>query len=70
MGTASTTNDRLALWLSRTIRWALGLVLLWLAYTYDEAQILYLVGAVVFATGFLRPRRCTSDHCNIDNHPH
>lgn len=70
MATAGTANHQLAFWLSRIIRWALGLLLLWLAYTCDDAQILYFVGAVVFATGFLRPRRCTSEHCSIDEHRH
>ncbi|MCU0396180.1 MAG: hypothetical protein MUF29_09730 [Chitinophagaceae bacterium] len=62
---ASINEVSLANWISRIIRWALGLVFLWLAYTYEDAKVLYFFGAVVFATGFLKPKRCTQDSCQV-----
>jgi hypothetical protein len=63
--TSSAKTESLAIWLSRLLRFGLGLLMLWLAYSYDDAQILYFVGAVVFATGFIRPRRCIDGACEI-----
>jgi hypothetical protein len=59
------TTAIIATWLSRFLRFGLGLLLLWLAYSYDDAQILYFVGAVVFATGFIKPHRCIDGACDI-----
>ncbi len=56
---------QIANWVSRILRWALGLGFLWLAFSYDDAQVLYFFGAVVFISGFFKPKRCTSNSCNL-----
>ncbi len=53
-----------AIWLSRALRWALGGFFVWLAYQYEDAKPLYFFGAVLFATGFLRPGRCIAGACD------
>jgi hypothetical protein len=63
--TSTVKTETLAIWLSRFLRFALGLLMLWLAYSYDDAQILYFVGALIFATGFLKPKRCIDGACDI-----
>jgi len=56
---------QIANWVSRIIRWALGLIFLWIAWFYEDAKVLYFFGAVIFISGFFKPKRCTSDSCNI-----
>jgi hypothetical protein len=63
--TSTIKTESIAIWLSRFLRFGLGLLLLWLAYSYDDAQILYFVGALVFATGFIKPRRCIDGACDV-----
>jgi hypothetical protein len=59
-------NDQLlGTWIGRIIRWTFGLLLAWVAFSYEE-PFLYGVGAIVFATGFLRPKRCNADGCNLE----
>lgn len=55
----------IANWVSRILRWALGIIFVWMAYSFEDAEVLYFLGAVVFATGFLKPKRCTDGSCNI-----
>lgn len=55
----------MALWLSRSIRWALAAGAAYLAYSYNE-PVLYGVAGVLFVTGFLKPKRCVED-CKIND---
>lgn len=49
--------------IGRIIRFGLGMLLAWVAFAYEEPAM-YVAGAVVFATGFLKPRRCSSESCS------
>ena len=60
-------NTKTVIWFSRILRWTLGLL-------FAGAGILYwnkggwpavLFGALVFITGFFRPKRCLNDTCDI-----
>lgn len=52
-------------WASRIIRWALGLLFTGMAYFMEDAEILYLFGALFFISGFFKPRRCTDSSCQV-----
>lgn len=53
----------MAQWLSSILRWSLGLLMIGIAWYYEDAEVLYVFGALVFLTGFLRPKRCTAESC-------
>lgn len=62
------TNSReinFATWVSRLIRWALAAVLAYIAYSFEDAKILYIFAGVAFISGFFAPKRCIDDNCNI-----
>jgi hypothetical protein len=52
-------------WASRIIRWALGLLLIGLAYWSEDAAALYVFGALFFISGFFKPKRCTHSSCQV-----
>jgi len=56
-------SDKIAVWFSRIIRWGFGMLFIGGGiYYYDQggwAAILF--GAVFFATGFFRPKRCLEE---------
>ena len=49
--------------ISFVIRWILGLVFLFVAYTYPDAIVLYFFGAALLVSGFFQPKRCTNQTC-------
>lgn len=52
-------------WVSRIVRWALAAGFVYLGYTYEGMEFLYLFALVVFITGFFVPKRCVDDQCNL-----
>ena len=60
---------KMAVWLSRIIRWGLGIYFIIWAYQHEDAKILYVVGGILFITGFLKPQRCIGGACFIDTVP-
>lgn len=52
-------------WLSRIIRWALAAGLGFIAWKYDDLWFFYLLAAAAFITGFLVPKKCIEDSCNL-----
>jgi hypothetical protein len=58
-------NTKALVWFSRSLRWALGIFLIWIGFHFEDAWPVKIFGAVVFATGFLRPRRCIDETCTM-----
>lgn len=52
-------------WASRIIRWALGLLFLGMAYFLEDAEALYIFGALFLISGFFKPKRCTDSSCQV-----
>jgi nicotinamide riboside transporter PnuC len=52
-------------WFSRIIRFGLGIAFIAIARQYEDAWPLYLFGGIFIVTGFLRPRRCIDDKCEL-----
>jgi len=66
-----TKGTRLAIWVSSILRWVLGAGFLVMGYAYhqqDYAWVLFVFGTLLIVTGFLRPKRCVQDRCEIDKH--
>lgn len=64
-------TDMHLVWFHRILRWGLGLLFIGvgLYYWQDDAWPAVLFGAVMLATGFLRPKRCIEDReCHVDRH--
>ncbi len=53
------------IWLHRFLRFGLGAAFLTIATQYEDAWPLYIFGGILFITGFLRPRRCIDDQCDL-----
>jgi hypothetical protein len=65
---SDTKENKLAIWFSSILRWLLGLVFMVMGYFHsgDESTWAILTfGLIIFATGFIRPKRCIDDHCKI-----
>ncbi len=63
-----TQSTRSVIWFSRIFRWTLGIVFLSAGYLYRKEEgswMIILFGLVLFVTGFLRPKRCLDDNCNV-----
>jgi hypothetical protein len=63
------TNDAMALWFSRILRWLLGAVFIVMGIIYlkQDATAWALIGfgVIAFVSGFFRPRRCLDDNCQV-----
>ncbi|HRN58125.1 MAG TPA: DUF2892 domain-containing protein [Agriterribacter sp.] len=61
------TSTKKVVWFSRLLRWILGVVFITLGIRYfnDGGWPAILFGAVLFATGFLRPHRCIDGTCTL-----
>lgn len=55
------------IWISRLVRWGLGMLFIVasLAYFGIDALPLALFGVVIFITGFLNPKRCIDNSCEL-----
>lgn len=51
-------NRDFGIWLSRTIRWAMTLGFVWIAYHYPDLWYLYIFAATALVTSFVEPKRC------------
>ncbi len=63
-----TKENKLAIWFSSILRWSLGLLFMVMGYIYskdESAWVTMVFGLIIFATGFIRPKRCIDDHCKI-----
>jgi hypothetical protein len=64
MKTGQTT---IVTWFSRLLRWVLGAVFITAGILNAKAGgwPAILFGALIFITGFFRPRRCMGDECSL-----
>jgi hypothetical protein len=65
---SDTKENKLAIWFSSILRWSLGLLFMVMGYFYskdESAWVIIVFGLIFFATGFIRPKRCIDDQCNI-----
>jgi hypothetical protein len=62
---AKVSDEKFALWVSRGLRWSLGIGALFIAWHYEDAQMMYVVGALLIVTGFLKPKRCVDGQCEV-----
>jgi hypothetical protein len=60
-------SERSIIWFNRLLRWSLGafFISMGIAYAKEGAWPIIILGVVLFATSFMRPRRCIDDECNI-----
>lgn len=65
-----TAETRLVIWFSRILRWGLGsfFATVGILYYKEGAWPAIAFGAVIFATGFFRPKRCLDEQCTIPDH--
>lgn len=63
-----TKSDRLVIWFSRALRWILGSFFIGAGIVFFDkgAWPAILFGALIFVTGFFRPKRCLEERCEID----
>ena len=65
---SDTKENKLAIWFSSILRWFLGLLFMAMGFMESKDEYSWAVivfGLIVFATGFIRPKRCIDDNCNI-----
>ena len=58
-------GERVAIWFSSILRWSLGILITGLGFNFlreDYAWVMILFGAIIFATGFFRPKRCLDEN--------
>jgi|GEM_PF-2208661 len=60
-------NIEWAVLLSRVVRWSFGILIIWLGFRNDYDWAVIIFGALMFITGFFRPRRCVGEICNMQN---
>jgi hypothetical protein len=60
-------SEQSIIWLNRIIRWLLGgfFIAMGVIYAKEGAWPIIIIGAVLIATSFLRPRRCLDDECSM-----
>lgn len=60
-------SEQTILWFNRIIRWVLGafFIVMGVRYAGEGAWPISILGGVLIATSFLRPRRCIDDECRI-----
>jgi len=65
---SDTKDNKLAIWFSSILRWSLGLLFMVMGYINlkdESAWVILVFGLIIFATGFIRPKRCIDDNCKI-----
>jgi hypothetical protein len=65
---SDTRENKRAIWFSSILRWALGLLFMVVGYIHakeDSDWVVIVFGLIILATGFIRPKRCIDDNCNI-----
>lgn len=50
---------------SFTIRWLLGVLFIAIAYTQQDAAVLYFFGGALLVSSFFRPKRCAAGACDL-----
>jgi len=60
-------SERSIIWFNRILRWVLGgfFIAMGVLYASEGAWPIIIIGGVLIATSFLRPRRCIDDECGI-----
>ncbi|HTN06847.1 DUF2892 domain-containing protein [Agriterribacter sp.] len=63
----NTVSSKNVIWFSRLLRWGLGIVFIVTGYLYysEGGWPALLFGVILFATGFLRPKRCLDGTCDL-----
>ena len=62
-----TASSKNIIWFSRLLRLGLGIFFTIIGFMYyaEGGWPALLFGVIFFATGFLRPRRCIDESCNL-----
>jgi hypothetical protein len=62
-----TNQTTFLLWFNRLLRWSLGATFITVGILYAKAGgwPAILFGALIFITGFFRPRRCIGNECEL-----
>lgn len=55
----------MTIWIHRIFRWALGALFIVLGIVQGRDWYTIAFGAIILATGFLRPCRCIGDSCKV-----
>ena len=63
----SVDNKKTVIWFSRILRWTVGLLFAGagILYWHQGGWPAIAFGALVFITGFFRPKRCLDDTCDV-----
>jgi hypothetical protein len=68
LATQNTANkeEKLVIWFSRLLRWGLGglFIITGIMYNKSGNWPAILFGALIFITGFFKPKRCV-DNCTL-----
>jgi hypothetical protein len=65
---SDTKENKRAIWFSCILRWCLGLLFIIMGYFNsgeEYAWVVVVFGLIIFATGFIRPKRCIEDNCKV-----
>ncbi|MBO9561567.1 MAG: hypothetical protein J7621_02290 [Niastella sp.] len=65
-----TNSATIITWFSRLLRWLLGAAFITVGILHAKAGgwPAILFGALIFITGFFRPRRCIGGECSLPPH--
>lgn len=63
----NTRSSKNVIWFSRLLRWGLGIAFTATGFLYyaEGGWPALLFGVLLFATGFLRPKRCIDESCGL-----
>ncbi len=60
----SGSEQKVLIWVSKVLRWALGTLFIIVGIHAGNDGYAIFFGTAIFATGFLKPRRCIDDKCS------
>ncbi|HSC36896.1 MAG TPA: hypothetical protein VLD19_03455 [Chitinophagaceae bacterium] len=58
-------NKTMIIWVSKILRWSLGVLFIVWGILADHDWYTISFGCIILATGFLKPRRCIDENCDI-----
>ncbi|HRO47877.1 YgaP-like transmembrane domain [Agriterribacter sp.] len=63
----NTRSSKNVIWFSRLLRWGLGIAFMVTGFLYykEGGWPALLFGVLLFVTGFLRPKRCIAESCDL-----
>ncbi|GAA0546374.1 hypothetical protein [Chitinophaga japonensis] len=60
-----TKGTRTFIWITRLVRWGMGIAIIWAGGGFEGAWPALVFGGALIITGFFRPRGCLGESCNI-----